>query len=111
MLTVTVARSNVTVEEVTAVLHNKLGPRYPITPSVTSSGFGKEAPGDANTMLVRGAWFERANIRMLPGADSTEIQVSPGATYFGLIRLIDRVGLTRRVHRVLEHAPDLAGPN
>ncbi len=62
-------------------------------------------------MLVRGAWLARANIRILPGADSTEIHVSPGATYPGLIRLIDRIGIARRVHQVLEHAPELAGSN
>jgi hypothetical protein len=107
--TVKLPRSNVSVEEVIAVLHKRLGARYRITPSVTSSGFGKEAPDDANTMLVKGKWFDRANVRILPGTDSIEIEVSPGATYFGLIRLLDRVGSARKVHQALEQSPELAG--
>jgi hypothetical protein len=83
MSTVTVPRSNVTVEEVGAVLRLKLGSRYRITPSVTSRGFAKEVSDDPNAMLVRGAWLARANVRIVPGADGTEIQVSPGATYPG----------------------------
>ena len=42
---------------------------------------------------------------------AVHIDVTPGATYFGLIRLIDRIGLARRVLRILEHAPELAGPS
>jgi hypothetical protein len=108
MFTITVARSNVTVEEVSAVLRDKLGSGYQITPSVTSRGFAKEVPDDANAMLVTGAWLARANIRILPGADGTEIRVSPGATYPGLIRFIDRIGIARKVHQILERAPELA---
>jgi hypothetical protein len=109
MSTVTVPRSNVTVEEVCAVLRNALGSRYGVTPSMTSRGFAKEVPGDANTLLISGSWFQRANIRISPGADHTEINVSPGATYPGLIRLIDRIGIARTVYQILEHAPELAG--
>jgi hypothetical protein len=109
MSTVTVPRSNVTVEEVSAVLRNALGSRYGVTPSMTSRGFAKKVPGDANTLLVSGSWLQRANIRIVPGADRTEIDVSPGATYPGLIRLIDRIGIARTVHQVLEHAPEFAG--
>jgi len=109
MSTVSVPRSNVTVEEVSAVLRNELGSRYGLTASMTSRGFAKEVPGDANTLLVSGSWFQRANIRIVPGAGRTEIDVSPGATYPGLIRLVDRVGIARKVHQILEHAPELAG--
>jgi len=35
--------------------------------------------------------------------------VSPGATYFGLIRLVHRIGLVRKIHNALAHAPELAG--
>jgi hypothetical protein len=37
------------------------------------------------------------------------MSVSPGASYFGLIRLIQRVGLVRKVQEALEDAPELAG--
>src|SRR5664280_441739 len=47
MFTVTVPRSDVTLDEVSAALRAKLGPRYNIRPSMRSTGFGKEVPGDA----------------------------------------------------------------
>jgi hypothetical protein len=34
--------------------------------------------------------------------------VSPGATYFGLIRLVHRIGLVRKIHNALAQAPELA---
>jgi hypothetical protein len=34
----------------------------------------------------------------------TETHVSPGATYFRLIRLFHRAGLAHKVYQVLEHA-------
>jgi hypothetical protein len=108
MSIVTVRRSNVTVEELTAVLRTGLGSGYRVTPSMTSRGFAKEVPGDANTLLVSGRWFQRANIRIIPGADRTEIEVSPGASYPGLVRLVDRIGIARKVHQSLERAPELA---
>ena len=109
MPTITVPRSNVTIEEVSNILRNKLGSRYQITPSVTGKGFFKEVPDDANTMLVKGNRLERANLRVDSGDHSTEIHVSPGATYPGLIRLIDRMGMARRVRQILENASELAG--
>ena len=109
MSKVTVPRANVTVDEVIAVLRNELGSRYDVTPSMTSKGFTKEVPGDADALLVAGRWLQRANVRVVRRADRTEIDVSPGATYPGLIRLIDRVGIARKVHQILEHAPVLAG--
>jgi hypothetical protein len=104
MPTIRVPRDDLSVEEVSDALRQKLGAGYRITPSVTSSGFGKEAPGDANTAVVKGFWFDRANIRIISGPNGTDIEVSPGATYFGLVRLIDRVGIARKVHRALQQA-------
>ena len=57
MSTVTVPRSNVTADEVRAVLRDKLPSRYAITLAMTSRGFAKEVPDDANALLVRGAWL------------------------------------------------------
>jgi len=106
--TVMIPRSGVTVEEVAAVLRERLGSRHQITPCRTSRGFVKEVPNDANTMLVSGRWFERANVRLVSGTNGTAVHVSPGATYPGLIRLIDRIGVVRRVSRAIEQAPELA---
>jgi len=45
--------------------------------------------------------------RILNREGGTDIQVSPGATYFGLIRLIDRVGVANKVQRILGDASEL----
>ncbi|MHB8393332.1 MAG: hypothetical protein ACYDC5_02255 [Candidatus Dormibacteria bacterium] len=108
MSKVTVPRPDVTAEEVSTVLRRKLGSRYTVTPSMMAAGFGRQVPGDTNTILVAANWLERANVRMTAGRNCTEIDVSPGATFFGLIRLIHRVGAARQVHRALENAPELA---
>jgi hypothetical protein len=105
---VMIPRSGVTVEEVAAVLRERLGSRHRITPSRTSKGFVKEVPDDANTMLVSGSWFARANVRIVSATNGTEVHVSPGATYPGLIRLIDRISVVRRVRRAIEQAPELS---
>jgi hypothetical protein len=106
--TVIIPRPGVTVEAVAAVLRERLGSRHRVVAFRTSKGFVKEVSDDANTMLVSGTWFERANVRILSGTDETEVQVSPGATYPGLIRLIHRITVVRRVCRAIEQAPELA---
>jgi hypothetical protein len=106
--TVMIPRPGVTVAEVAAVLRARLGSRYRITPSMTSKGFVKEVPDAANTMLVRGRRLERANVRIVSAAGGTEVHVSPGATYPGLIRLIDRISVVRAVRRAIEQSPELA---
>jgi hypothetical protein len=111
MSSITVLRPGVTAEEVSAVLRRELGSRYTVTPSMMATGFGKSVQGSPNTVLVAANWLERANIELTPKANGTEIDVSPGATYFGLIRLIHRAGLVRKVHQALEHAPDFARPD
>jgi hypothetical protein len=109
MPTIHVSRAQVSIEEVCAALRQKFGDSYRITPSMTSSGFGKDAPDDANTAVVKGFGFDRANIRIIPSPNGAEIEVSPGATYFGLVRLIERVGIARKVHRALQQSPVLGG--
>jgi hypothetical protein len=78
---------------------------------MTSRGFAKEVPGDANALLVKGRWLARANLRIIPGAGSTQIDVSPGATYPGLIRLADRIGIVRKVQHALADSGEPSGSN
>jgi hypothetical protein len=111
MSTITGLRSGVTAEEVSEVLRRELGSRYRVTPSMMATGFGKELPGGPNTVLVAANWLERANIELTTTTSGTEIEVTPGATYFGLIRLIQRAGLARKVRQTLEHAPELSESN
>jgi hypothetical protein len=111
MSMITVLRSGVTAEEVSAVLRRELSSRYTVKPFMMATGFGKEVQGTPNTVLVAANWLERANIELTPKANSTEIDVSPGATYFGLIRFIHRAAIVRNVHQTLEHAPEFARPD
>src|ERR1039458_2574722 len=111
MSTITVLRSGVTAEEVSALLRRELGSRYTVTPSMMATGFGKRVQGGPNTVLVAANWLERANIELTAEANGTEIKVTAGATYFGLIRLIQRAGLARKVRQALKRAPELAESN
>ena len=107
MSTVTIPRSNVTVEEVSGVLRDKLGSHCKVTP-FAASNLQHETSGYAGSILVKRNWLERANIRILPGADCTEINVSAASAFTLGGFLINRIGITRKVHRVLEHAAELA---
>jgi ABC-type multidrug transport system ATPase subunit len=71
MSTVIIPRSNVTVEEVSGVLRDKLGSHCKVTP-FAASNLHHETSGYAGSILVKRNWLERANIRILPGADCTE---------------------------------------
>ncbi|MGA2521250.1 MAG: hypothetical protein ABSG81_10575 [Acidimicrobiales bacterium] len=106
----TVPRGNVSAEEVGAVLRSKLDAHYELVPAAMSTGFTKQVSQDANAILVKGRWFERANIRIVPSSETTEIEVNPGAGYFGLVRLVDRFGICRNVRRLLERSPELTTP-
>ncbi|MEO9140273.1 MAG: hypothetical protein ABI345_14560 [Jatrophihabitans sp.] len=75
---------------------------------MTSVGFGKESPAAEETMHVRRNWLQQANAQVVPQNNATELHVTPGATYFGLIRLAQRVGLTRTIHGLLAQAPELS---
>jgi hypothetical protein len=103
MSTVTVPRPNVTVEEVCAVLRDRLGSRYEVTPGVTSH-FHKEFSGDANSILVKRHWFEQASIQIVPGANHTEIHVGSAANFTPPATLYNRASIVRKVHQVLDHA-------
>lgn len=108
MSTITVPRSDISAEEVSAVIRRELGPRYTVTPSMKATGFGKEVPGAPNSLLVAANRLDRANLQITFKTDSTEIEVTPGATYFGLIRLVQRASLARKVRQALEHAPEVS---
>ncbi|MGB6577860.1 MAG: hypothetical protein WBF34_08055 [Streptosporangiaceae bacterium] len=107
MPTVTVPSANVTVEQVSAVLREKLGPRYKITPATTSR-FHHQFPAGANSILVRRHWFEQASIRVIAAPDSTEIHVGSAANFTPTGLLINRAGIMHKVHQVLQRAPELA---
>ena len=107
MPTITVPRANVTVEDVSTFLRSKLGPRYQITPSVTSR-FHHQTPAGPNTALIRRHWFEQASIQVISGPDSTEIHVGSAANFTPTGLLVNHAGIIRKVHQALEHSPELA---
>jgi hypothetical protein len=107
MPAVTVPRPGVTVDEVSAVLRDRLGPRYKIKPARTSH-FHHESPAGTDSVLVRRNWLEQASIRVIPGPDSTEIHIGNAAAFTPTGLLINRASIIRKVHQVLEHAPELA---
>ncbi len=101
-------RGNIGTDEVGSVLRSTLGSHYELVPLTRSTGFTKQVPGDDHSLLVKGRWFARANVEVIPGDRVTAIEISPGASYFGLVRLFDRMGIARKVRRTLERAPELA---
>jgi hypothetical protein len=107
MSTVVIPRSSVTVEEVSAVLRDKLGSHYTVKPFVTSN-FHREALGYKNSILVRRNWFVQANIRVVPRADDTEIFVGSGANVTPIGLLLNTATIVRKVHQILEHSAELA---
>ena len=107
MPTITVPRANVTVEDVSTVLRAKLGPRYQVTPGVTSR-FHLQFRAGANSALIRRHWFEQASIQVIAGPDSTEIHVGSAANFTPTGLLVNRASIIRKVHQVLEQAPELA---
>lgn len=109
MSTITIL-SDVTAEAIHAVLRDRLPPHYRITPAMASSGFATDIPDSANALLVKGRWLARANVHVIPGAGSTQIHVTPGATYPGLIHLADRIGIVRKVQHVLAESAEITGP-
>ena len=108
MSSIMVPRPNVTVEEVSAVLRDKFGSHYKVTPAVTAH-FHHESSGRADSILVKRHWFEQASIRVIPGDNDTEIHVGSAANFTPTGYLINRASIVRKVHHVLEHSPDLAG--
>lgn len=108
MPTVTVPRADVTVDDVSALLREKLGPRYTITPGMTSRLHHK-FPAGPDSLLIKRHWIEQASIRVTPGPGSTEIHIGSAANFTPTGLLINRAGIIRKLHQVLEHAPELAG--
>jgi hypothetical protein len=107
MPTITVPRTNVTVEDVSVILRASLGPRYQITPAVTSHFHHQSAAGPSSA-LIRRHWFEQASIQVITGPDSTDIHVGSAANFTPTGLLFNRASIIRKVHQVLEQAPELA---
>jgi hypothetical protein len=73
-----------------------------------TSRFHHQSPAGANSILVRRHWFEQASIQVIAGPDSTDIHIGSAANFTPAGLLINRAGIMRKVHQMLEHAPGLA---
>jgi len=112
MTTITVARADVTPEEVIGTLRAGLGPRYHVLPGMrAASPFAAPRPDQPDAIVV-GTGSDRlwrAQVTIDRRGAHTHIQVS-NAPGLPLVWLIDMLSITRKVRRVLLAAPGLAGP-
>jgi hypothetical protein len=104
MSTITVPRSDLTPDQVRIELSKTLPRWFQVIPGKRSTAFAKEVPAEPDALLVKGAWLARANVCVRPRSSSTEIDIVPGASYPGLIRLANRLGIVRRVQHALKNA-------
>jgi hypothetical protein len=108
MPTVTIPRGDVTREEVCQALRNGLGPRYHVLPGMeVTFGFAQPEPGRPD-MIVVGTGsnrFWRTQVQIDRRAGQTRIRVMPPCPV--QLKLINLLGIARKVRRVLEQAPDL----
>jgi hypothetical protein len=114
MATVTIARSDVTSEEVADALRRGLGPRYHVVPGMRITANSDTNPGQdqPDTILVgigsNRVFRAEVVIARLPG--QALIEVRPGGlpgTWPGGLKLVNRFGVARKAHHVLRAAPGL----
>ncbi len=113
MSTVTVPRTDVTSEEVSEALRNGLGPAYNVLPGMHMSlnPFGAPKTEQADAILVgtgsNRVW--RAQVSIIHQLKQTEIRIRPGGLSL-TPRLINDLGIVRKVTRTLQDAPGLGSP-
>jgi hypothetical protein len=106
---VTILRPDITSGEVADVLSRALGPDYQVMSSSPPRWSAKAMPADADTLLVETvSRRRRAHVIIVRQADRTRLTVSPS----GLIvaRLINSLGIARKVVRVLRQSAELRMP-
>jgi hypothetical protein len=107
MPTITVARANVTSEEVSEALRDGLGPEYNVLPGMRMAhhpffpSFGKPHPDKADVILVgtRSNRFQRAQVEIRHHAQQTLIEVRPDGIAW--VRLANERGIARKTLEVL----------
>jgi hypothetical protein len=107
MSTITVARANLTSQEVSEALRDGLGPGYNVQPGMRMArhpffpSFGKPHPDKADVILVGTASsrFRRAQAEISRHAQQTLIEVSPDGIAW--VRLANARGIARKTREVL----------
>jgi hypothetical protein len=107
MSTVTVPR-DVTSKEVVEALRNGLDARYEVLPGMKmprSPLFGRPRPSEPELILVTSGPMVRAQVRLIPGAGRTDLQITPAGLLGDL--LMNTLGIAREVRQALLNAPSL----
>jgi hypothetical protein len=110
MSAITIARSDVTSDDIADVLRRSLGPRYNVLPGtgVNWNPVGGPRPDHPDTIVVGTSSTRvfRAEVRISQDAGTTILHVSPGGITL-VPRLINRLWIARKVRQVLRAAPRL----
>ena len=114
MSTITIPRSDVTTGEVADALRHGLGPRYHVLPGtgINANSVTSPASDQPDTILV-GAGSNRvfrADAAISGRSGQTLIDVRPGGlpgTWPGGVKVVNRLWIARKAHRVLCAAPGL----
>jgi hypothetical protein len=110
MSTITIPRSDVTIEEVADALRQGLGPKYNVLPGmgINWNPVGDARPGHPDTIVVRPGSnrFFRAQVKLVRDSGETTLHVSPGGIT-APPRIANRLGIVRKVVQALHDAPSL----
>jgi hypothetical protein len=105
MPTIMVPRSDVSVDEVSEVLHNQLGSRYTVLPDTAMNWNPAGSPrAEHHDTLVVGtgsARLFRAQVRISRGSDQTALRITSGGIS-ALLTLTNRLWMTQKVRRALQ---------
>jgi hypothetical protein len=114
MARITIARSDVTSEEVVDALRHGLGPRYHVAPGTGIPANSDTGPGpdQPDTILVATGSDRvfRAEVVIARHSGRTLIEVRPGGLpgmWPGGLKLVNRLGVARTAHQVLRAARGL----
>jgi hypothetical protein len=110
MPTITVPRTDLTTEEVVAVLRAALGPRYNVLPGMAMGRTILQDPrkGRPNTIVV-GTGENRivkAQVTITPRGGQTELRISPGGVTWDLV--FNAVGVARKIRGALASSRSLS---
>ncbi len=111
MSVITVARGDVTCEQVADALRQALGPRYHVLPGAAIDHSPRDglSASDLDTIVVgtgSDRWF-RAQVTIARRSATTRLHVIPGGlpgTWPGGLQLVNQLRIARRVRHALEGA-------
>jgi hypothetical protein len=110
MPTMTVPRSNITIEEVSDALRHGLGPNYTVLPGTARNWnpLGNPRPDHPNSIVVGtgSARLFRAEVTISESSGHTELRIAPGGISLP-VRLFNSNRIVGKVYKVLQAAPSL----